>query len=119
MQEATSSAAPRRVFISVAEASGDQHAAALIRGLRELEPGILVEGIGGPRMREAGAIIHHETVGRAAMLYHAVARVAEFWRILRWTRDHYDAQKPDLHICIDSSGMNFHFARVARFCCTA
>lgn len=99
--------------MSIAEVSGDHHAAAFIRGLRELDPSIIVEGLGGPRMREAGGIIHHETVGRAAMLHHALGRVTEIWRLLKWTRAHFDATPPDLHVCVDSSGMNFHFARVA------
>ena len=54
---------PRRVFITVAEVSGDQHAAKLIESLRQAEPGIIVEGLGGPAMAAAGAIIHQETVG--------------------------------------------------------
>ena len=108
------SSSPRRVFLSVAEVSGDQNAAAFIRSLRELDPSIIVEGLGGPCIRQAGALIHHETVGKAAMLLHGVMRAAEVWRLLRWTRRHFHDHQPDLHVCIDSSGMNFHFAKVAR-----
>ena len=58
---------PRRIFITVAEVSGDRHAAQLIRSLRELDPSLVIEGLGGPEMRAAGAIIHYETVKSAAM----------------------------------------------------
>src|SRR5205085_690481 len=77
-------------------------------------PGIIVEGHGGSAMREAGVIVHHETVQAATMLLKGALRAVEVWKLLRWTRRHYQQNKPDLHICIDSSGMNLHFAKMAR-----
>jgi lipid-A-disaccharide synthase len=102
----------RQVFITVAEVSGDKHAAELIRALRELEPSIIVEGIGGPGMAAAGAKIHHETTRAAAMSFHAAARAIDVYRILRWTRAHLQQNRPDLIICVDSPAMNFHFAKL-------
>ena len=58
---------PKRVFITVAEVSGDRHAAQLVRALRELDPSVRVEGLGGPEMAAASATVHRETVGNAAM----------------------------------------------------
>src|SRR4051812_34576743 len=104
----------RRVFITVAEVSGDQHAAQLVRSLRQLDPDIQIDGIGGSHMAEAGATLHHETTGRAAMGHPGLARAAEVWRLLRWTKQHYAHSPPDLHVCIDSPAMNFHFAKLAR-----
>jgi len=57
----------RRVFITVAEVSGDKHAAQLVRSLKQLDPQMIIEGHGGPEMAAAGAYIHRETVGNAAM----------------------------------------------------
>src|SRR6185436_14143585 len=62
---------PRRVFITVAEVSGDQHAAELIRSLKELDRDIIIEGFGGPQMAAACANILHETTRKAAMTFHA------------------------------------------------
>ncbi len=107
---------PKRVFITVAEVSGDQHAAALARALRLLDPSIVIEGHGGSAMAAAGVSIHHETVNRAMMFIRAAVRAVEIWKLLRWTRQYYQQHKPDLHICIDSSGMNLHFAKMARSC---
>src|SRR5207248_2306939 len=107
---------PKRIFITVAEVSADHHAAELIRALRQLDPTIICEGLGGSAMREAGATIHHETVGRAVMLLRALTRSFEIYKLLRWTRRYYQQSPADLHICIDSSGMNLHFAKVARSC---
>jgi len=104
----------KRVFITVAEASADQHAGELIACLRRLEPEIVVEGIGGPRMREAGAGVHHESTKKAAMTWRAVLRGREVFNWLRWTRDYFSRNQFDLQICCDSWSMNWHFARLAK-----
>jgi len=107
-------ARPRRVFVTVAEVSGDRHAAQLIRALRETDPTIQVEGHGGPEMAAAGATIHRETVGNAAMGWRGALRAAEIYGVLKWTRRHFDEHPPDLQIGVDSPSMNFHFARAAK-----
>ncbi len=104
----------RRVFITVAEVSGDKHAAKLAQSLRALDPEIVVEGLGGPDMLDAGVKVHHETVGEAAMMHHAVRRVWDVLRLLRWTQGYFESNPPDLHICVDSPAMNFHFAKLAK-----
>jgi lipid-A-disaccharide synthase len=108
----------RRVFITVADFSGDLHAAEFIRALRSLDPDIAIDGIGGPRMAEAGANIIYESVGRAAMGLRGVYRAFEVMRLIRRTRRRYQQPdtKPDLHVCIDSSAMNLPFARMAKEC---
>jgi lipid-A-disaccharide synthase len=105
---------PRRIFITVAEVSGDQHAAELVRSLRRLDPDIQIEGLGGPLMRQAGATIHQETTGKAAMSWRAAYRALEVSRLLKWTKRYFDRHPPDLLICVDSFAMNFHFAKAAR-----
>src|SRR5882724_3407028 len=108
----------RRVFITVADFSGDLHAAEFIRALRSLDPEIVIEGIGGPRMAAAGATIVYESVGAAAMGLHGATRAVEVLHLIRQTRKRYlsDETKPHLHVCIDSSAMNLPFAKMARGC---
>jgi lipid-A-disaccharide synthase len=103
----------RRVFITVGEASGDQHAALLIRELKALNKDIIVEGIGGPAMAEAGAMVHYDTVQRAAMGWKGALRYFEMRRIFNWSRNHFRQRPPDLVICIDSWAMNWHWAKLA------
>ena len=103
----------RRIFITVAEVSGDKHAAQLIRELHKLDPTLAIEGIGGPEMTAVGATIHRNTVIKAAMGWRGILRAGEMYRLLRWTRKHFDAHRPDLWIGVDSPSMNFHFARIA------
>src|SRR5260221_366567 len=104
---------PRRIFITAAEVSGDLHASHLIRALRELSPDLIIEGHGGQKMREAGAVIHRETTAKAAMGLSAIARVKEMFGLIKWTREYYRRLPPDLHICVDSPALNFHFAKIA------
>jgi lipid-A-disaccharide synthase len=103
----------RRVFITVAEVSGDKHAAQLIRSLRQIDPSLLIEGFGGPEMAAAGAIVHRDTVTRAAMGWRGILRAREVLNALKWTRRYFADNRPNLHIGVDSPSMNFHFARVA------
>ena len=104
----------RRVFITVAEVSGDKHAAQLIRSLKQLDPELVIEGFGGPEMRAAGAIVHQETVANAAMGLRGLLRAGEVMRLLKWAKGHFAEHRPDLQIGVDSPSMNFHFAKVAR-----
>jgi lipid-A-disaccharide synthase len=103
----------RRVFITVGEASGDQHASLLIRELKAQDRDIIIEGLGGPAMTAAGAMVHYDTVQRAAMGWKGALRYFELTRILRWTRRHFDQRLPDLLVCVDSWSMNWHWAQLA------
>lgn len=103
----------RRIFITAAEVSGDLHASHLARALRAADPGVVLEGHGGTRMREAGVEIHTETTAKAAMGFSALGRVREMYRLLKWTREHFRNSPPDLQICVDSPAVNFHFAKIA------
>src|ERR1700689_4962623 len=105
---------PRRVFITVGEVSGDAVAAGFVRALKQIDPTIIIEGLGGPAMKAAGAVIHHDTVAHAAMGLRAFLRAAEIRRLLSWTREYYQKTPPDLHVCVDSWTMNCNFAKLAR-----
>jgi lipid-A-disaccharide synthase len=65
-------------------------------------------------MAAAGVKIQFETTGGAAMTLHGLARAGEVWRWLRWMKAEYAKRPPDLHVCVDSSGFNLHFAKVAK-----
>ena len=104
----------QRVFITAAEASGDQHAAELVRSLKALDPAIEIEGLGGPKMAAAGATLLEETVGRAAMGWRGALRAIEASRWMKLLAARYAAAPPDLHICVDSSAINLPFARRAK-----
>ena len=105
---------PHRIFITVAEISGDRHAAQLVRSLRAMDPSLEIEGYGGPDLAAEGVTLHRDMVAKAAMGIQGAFRAYEVYRLLRWTRRHFARHRPDLWIGVDSPSMNFHFARVAR-----
>jgi lipid-A-disaccharide synthase len=104
----------RRLFITVAERSADQHAGNLVRALKRLDPTIEVHALGGDALRSAGAIVHHDTVSNAAMGLRAFGRAFEVKRLLRWTDEFCRQSRIDLHVCCDSWTMNVHFAKQAK-----
>jgi lipid-A-disaccharide synthase len=103
----------RRVFITVGEASGDQHAGQLIQAMRALDSSLVFEGLGGQSMRAAGATVHSDTVQHATMGWKAAVRYFEIRRLLYWSQSYFRQNPPDLQICIDSWSMNWHWARLA------
>jgi lipid-A-disaccharide synthase len=65
-------------------------------------------------MRAAGCRLIYDTTRKAAMGVGAVKRIAEMYRLVQWTKAHFQRRKVDLQICVDSPAMNFHFARAAK-----
>jgi lipid-A-disaccharide synthase len=107
---------PRRVFITAAEASGDQHAAELMRSLKRLDPTIEFVMLGGPRMEAVagdGSMLE-DTVSDAAMGWQGALRALEARRWFILLRNAYCGWRPDLHICVDSSAINLPFAKLAK-----
>jgi hypothetical protein len=104
----------KRIFITAAEASGDQHAAELVRSLKQLDPSLEIEGLGGSKMAAAGVKLLEETVGKAAMGWRGALRALEASRWMELVSRRYRESRPDLHICVDSSAINLPFARLAK-----
>jgi len=105
----------KRIFFTVGEVSGDNHAAGAIAALKRLDPSLQIDAVGGPAMAQAGAVVHTETTKRAAMTWHGVKRVGEIRRIEKWLIERYrSSERPDLHVCVDSSGFNLRFAAMAK-----
>ena len=105
-----------KVFFSVGEASGDQHAANLIRELRRQQPDVRVEGLGGDLMVEAGMKRHANTVDRAVMFLHSLKRIPELRRLFREVRSHFASDPPDVVVLVDSIGFNLYVAHAAKAC---
>jgi lipid-A-disaccharide synthase len=104
----------RRVLIITGEASGDLHGAHLAAALKAQAPGVMVLGVGGPRMRAAGVelvqdIGHVDVIGLVGLsaARTMARRILTLRRLLRH-------EPLDLVVLIDNPGLNFHFARVAK-----
>jgi lipid-A-disaccharide synthase len=93
------------------EASGDAHAADLIKALRAQSPDVTVFGAGGPKMKEAGMellldLTEHAVVGLVEVLknYGKFRRI--FWDLVREA----EKRKPDAVVLVDFPGFNLRFA---------
>ena len=97
-----------RLLISAGEASGDLHAAALIRAVRRRAPQAEVLALGGPRMQAAGARLladttHFGIIGVAPLL----GGVSHYLDLLSRTDRVLAHERPDLAVVLDCPG--FHF----------
>lgn len=103
------------VLFTAFEPSGDDHAAAVIAELRQLQPGLPIYAWGGPDMEAAGAELIERTGDDAVMGLPGLAKIREHKRInariRRWLRDRPDVR---LHVPVDSPAANFPICKIAK-----
>ncbi len=102
---------PHSLMFIAGEASGDAHAAELIKALRAQAPDVVVFGAGGPKMKAAGMellldLTEHAVVGLVEVLknYWKFRRI--FWDLVREA----EKRKPDAVVLVDFPGFNLRFA---------
>ena len=101
-------------MIVAGEASGDAHAASLVRAIRESEPGSKFDFFGstGAQMRDAGVESIVDSDDLAIMGILEVGRVLpKFWRAFRALKQAALARKPDAVILVDWPEFNLRLAR--------
>lgn len=105
----------KKIVIIAGEESGDIHAAALIKQLKETYPDIEISGIGGRHMQEAGAVLISD------LAQYGVTGITEVFRYLniihkafKAIKKHLQDQKPDLLILVDYPGFNLRLAHYAK-----
>lgn len=104
-----------RLVLSAGDISGDQHAARLIEELRARVPGLVCEGLGGPRMAAAGCVLHADLVDRAVFgIGAALAEIPRMLSVLRGLDAALVARPPAAVVIVDYPGLNLHVARLAR-----
>ena len=104
-----------RIFFSVGEPSGDLHGANLIRELRQRDSQIECVGYGGPRMADAGCLLHEDLTRLAVMWFlRVLLNLHHFLRLLRRADRYFREAKPDAVVLIDYPGFNWWIARAAK-----
>jgi lipid-A-disaccharide synthase len=94
--------------------SGDLHAAAVARALRETGAPFALVGVGGDAMRDAGVELIEHTVSSAVMGFIAPIRhLPRLARLRRLLRDRIRSGRVALVILIDSAGFNMGIAAAA------
>ncbi|HUU60588.1 MAG TPA: lipid-A-disaccharide synthase [Phycisphaerae bacterium] len=105
---------PVTIFLSAAEASGDEHAANLMEALRRRIPNARFIGVAGEQMAAAGCEVLADLTGKAAMLGGPLLRLGYYIRTIRRLRKAIGEIRPDVHVPVNSPAMNWHLARAAK-----
>ncbi|MGQ9589758.1 MAG: lipid-A-disaccharide synthase [Planctomycetota bacterium] len=104
-----------RIFVSAAERSGDLHAANLVREVARRDASVRFEGFGGELLAGAGCDVREDLVGLASMGVGFLRHLSRYFRaLLRFQRALAEA-RPAAAIFVDSPGLHFLFARIARW----
>lgn len=105
----------KRILMIAGEASGDQHAASVLRQLKQDVPNLTAFGIGGPVMRAEGfdALIRSEDLSILGF-WAIIKQYATIRQAFKVIQQAILKQKPDLIILVDFSGFNLRIAKFAK-----
>lgn len=103
------------IYIVAGEASGEAHAARLVTALKQQQPSIYITGIGGDKMRAAGADISIDFAELAVMgLIEVIKRYPKIKGIFNQVVAELRRQPPNLLILVDYPGFNLKLAKQAK-----
>ncbi|MBE9527835.1 MAG: lipid-A-disaccharide synthase, partial [Proteobacteria bacterium] len=105
---------PKKIFISSGEESGDHHGAALITALKESEPELVVRGMGGRAMREAGLIGLDSKEVSVVGITEVVARLPKIMSALGVLKKELRTGNFDAVVLIDFPDFNLKLAAEAK-----
>ncbi|MCR9086433.1 MAG: lipid-A-disaccharide synthase [Rhodobacteraceae bacterium] len=104
-----------KVFIVVGEASGDALGAALVAGLRELEPSVEITGLAGPRMQAEGLTSLFPMEELSVMgLAEVLPKYPHLRRRMLQTVEAVLAARPDVLLTIDAPDFSLRVAKRVR-----
>jgi lipid-A-disaccharide synthase len=104
------------IYFVAGEASADNHGAALMHSLRELDAGLQFIGRGGPRMRTIAGEKFTDWLNDAAVLglWEVLKKYGYFREQFRQVLAEIEKAKPNAVVLIDYPGFNLRLARALR-----
>lgn len=107
----------KRVMIIAGEASGDLHAAKLVREVKEKSPNINFYGTGGENMRQAGVdTLIDSSVLAVVGLFEVLAHWNTISGALKKMQHLLRTEPPDLLVLVDYPDFNLRLAKTAKEC---
>ena len=99
------------ILVIAGEASGDEHAAALVRKVLSIRPELRISAIGGPRIEQAGAdllfdLTEHAVVG----VFEVLKNYGFFKRLFGETLAWIESNRPKTVLLVDYPGFNLRVA---------
>ncbi|EMI19295.1 lipid-A-disaccharide synthase [Rhodopirellula maiorica SM1] len=105
----------KRIFFSVGEPSGDQHAARLITHLKQAFPEIQTTGFGGEAMQAAGCDIELDLTKHAVVgILEVLPKLREFFGFADQAEAIFKSGEIDAVVLVDFPGFNWHIAKRAK-----
>jgi lipid-A-disaccharide synthase len=102
---------PLRVFLSAGEPSGDHHAAALLRAVRQVRPEVEFVGLGGPEMAAAGCTLVADMTRLAVMWFlRVILNIHRFVDLARRAERSFLDGRPDVLVMVDFPGFHWWLA---------
>lgn len=103
-----------KLMIVAGEPSGDLHASHVVNALKAIHPNIILTGMGGDMMTEAGVSLKIHIRDSAVMGFaDALAVLPKFLRKLAILKKHIRQHKPDALLLIDFAEFNMPLAKFA------
>ena len=105
----------KKVFIIAGEASGDLHAANLVKALKKQHGQLKLQGLGGELMEEQGVEIlkHYRTMAFMGFA-EVIANIRTIMRNFKSVKAWIEALKPDVIVLVDYPGFNMRIATWAK-----
>src|SRR3989304_3717989 len=104
----------KKILVVAGEASGDMHAAALVKALRGLNPDTRFYGGGGQKLRENGVEIIADAADMAVVgMTEVFLKLPFILKVLKKLKDSFIKEKPDLALLVDYPDFNLVLAKAA------
>lgn len=104
-----------KLALVAGEASGDLHAAEVVRELKTLDPGLETFGIGGDLLAAEGMrLLHHAKEMGIVGLFNVLRNYGMFRRIFNDTVTAIAHERPDAVVLVDYPGFNLRLAKKCR-----
>ncbi|RMD74281.1 MAG: lipid-A-disaccharide synthase [Lentisphaerae bacterium] len=105
----------KRIWLFAGEISGDIYGANVIRQLRRLAPDVVIEGMGGLAMKDAGMTVIADSSELGVTGFVEVIRILpKIWKVYQRFKSRAREAPPDVAVFIDYPGFNLRMAGALR-----
>lgn len=105
----------KHLVLSCGDASGEIHAARLLKILQQRHPNLQIEGYGGQRLADMGMDVWLPLADLNVMGFKDVAaQLPMFFGAVHRFAKRIHAQRPDVVVLLDYPGLNLHLLRIAQ-----